>query len=1394
MVLDSTTPLPEELSESALLAALKQRGIYLSAANGRLKVNAPAGALDDSLKEVLRRRKPALLALLGQDARMRDEKPLVPLNTTGPIPLTAAQQSLWVAAQFTPESTAYSMPQAFLVEAPVSPDALRKAVAGLVRRHEILRTYFAINDGEVAQMLAEDGDLPVEFTDLSGMDPGSRDAAGDEILRAAAKKPFDLLQPPLLRIHLIRLDEQRHLIFINVHHIIADLHSLSILRSELLALYVSAENGQTAPLPPLPVQYRDYSIWERERLTEDLVQEQIAYWNAKLDGAPGSPVLPFARPRSAAPSFLGRTKTIEISKTVSDALSSLGREMGASLFMTLMAAFAVLLYRYSGETDFCVGMPITRRNRIETESLIGLFVNLLVLRAKPSGDLTFREFLAQVRETALEAYAHSDVPFQKIMEGLHAGSRNSSTPLFQVVFTLDPAADRLGESAPAINVHPGAAKFDLTLELVEECDGIHGAWEYSTDLFDDTSIEMLSRAFLSLLEGVVENADCSLRQFNLAGPASNPAPVEADYPRDSTIHEVFTRQAQLTPDAVALEWGDSTLTYAELDRKTNQLARFLQQNGAGKDSLVGLSMSRSPDAIVGMLAILKAGGAYVPLDPSYPKERLKHFLDDTNLAILLTLGTARSILPANKARVICLDKDWPEIGRQSDEPLETRGTAEDLAYVMYTSGSTGRPNGVLVTHRGVVRLVKNTNYAKLDETEVFLQFAPVAFDASTFEIWAPLLNGGRLALMPAEESTLGELGRAIERYGVTTLWLTAGLFHAIVDERIAILRPLRQLLAGGDVLSPKHVYRFLDEIPECRLINGYGPTENTTFTCCYTVPRDIPRRGSIPIGIPVSHTDVYLLDADLAPVAPGAPGELYFGGDGLARGYLNNPELTAEKFIPNPFSDRDGARLLRSGDLARYLPDGSLEFLGRKDTQVKINGFRIETGEIEAVLSGSSGIADAVVIAREDVPGRKYLAAYVVPVRGAETAHGHLLQLRKRLLKHLPAHMQPGTITVLQRLPLTANGKVDRAALPPPGHLVAGNERARTAPPDEMEARLLEIWEEVLGIRPIRVTDDFFNLGGHSVLALRLVAKIETEWGLRLPLSILLKAPTVEALARVLRQGSVSASWTSLVGIQVGGSRPPLFIVSGVGGNVVRFRDLARHLGGDQPVFALQPPGLDRRQPYITRLEDLAAHHVREIRAKQKTGPYHLAGYSFGGAVVFEMARQLEEQGQEIALVALLDAPEWHYAERALAALGWRHLLSRVAARIRKLIAGPGRIRYISERLKRLVRHTAIGVFRLLRMPLPARFVDIVDVNTHAVSRYRPRPFRGKVVLLKTRESSGIEGSDPTLGWSALAEGGVDVFDIPGNHEDLTTEPNVQFLAQILTSCLLAPAKTESIR
>lgn len=1391
MVLNSLNAHLAELSDADMLALLKERGIYLSAAGDRLKVNAPPGTLDEPLRAELLRRKQTILAILNHGLQGWDEKPLASTNTTGAIPLTAAQERLWVADRFSPGTAAYSMPQAFLIEAPVSPEILQGAADSLLRRHEVLRTYFSEQAGTPAQLLSKERTFPIAFTDLSSVAESEREGAARELIRAEARKPFDLRQPPLIRFHLIRLNERRHVIFLNVHHIIADLRSLAIIRNELTALYWSAMNGRQAELPSLPIQYRDYAIWEKGRLTGALVAEQLGYWKRKLEGAPQSPRLPFSRPRPATPSFQGATRSIAIPKDAADALAALARESGASLFMTLMAAFAVLLHRYSLETDFCLGMPITGRTRVETERLIGLFVNILILRCRPERELSFREFLAQVRETALEAYAHSDVPFQRVVNELNPGRADGNSPLVQIVFSLDPVTPEAEAQSASIDTQQGTAKFDLALQLTEGCDGICGILEYNTDLFEEASIEMFSKSFLSLLDHIVQDPACPLGRLNL-GMAPGSSGPRHSYPRELTISRLFEEQALRTPDATALVSADISITYGELNRRTNQLARFLREQGVSKESTIGIAMERSPEAIVAMLAILKAGGAYVPLDPAYPSERLKYFLEDANVTVLLTQDAVQAKVPHEKARVLCIDKDWPKIARESEEPLEASGTSDDLAYVMYTSGSTGKPKGVLIPHRGVIRLVKDAGYANLDESEVFLQFAPLAFDASTFEIWAALLNGGRLAVMPPQASSLDGLERAIQRYGVTTLWLTAGLFHAIVDERIQILKPLRQLLAGGDVLSPKHVRRFREEAPECRLINGYGPTENTTFTCCYTVPAGGPRRGSIPIGTPISNTTIYLLDANLGPVAPGAPGELYIGGDGLALGYLNNPALTDSKFVANPFSEEPGARLFRSGDSARYLPDGNLEFLGRTDSQVKINGFRIETGEIESVLSSCPDIADAVVIARQDIPGQKYLAAYVVLVRDAATGNGQLLGLRSLLLQSLPSFMQPATITVLERLPLTENGKVDRAALPVPRQSLPERNRARSTPADEVESRLLAIWEEVLGIRPIGLTDDFFTLGGHSVLALRVFAKIEAEWGLHLPLSMLLKAPTVERLAKALRQDNIADSWSSLVTIQSGNpgdARPPLYIVSGVGGNVVRFRELARHLGPDQPVFALQPPGLDGEQPYLTRLEDLAAHHVREIRAKQKNGPYHLAGYSFGGAVVFEMARQLDAQGEEAALVALLDAPEWHYSARVLAEMGWRRWLVRSKSRVKRLLFGPDRFGYLWDRLKRLGPRCVYTIYDFVGLPFPQRVGDIIDVNMRAVSAYRPKSYRGKIVLLRTAGDPALDGDDTTLGWGALAKGGVEVHEIPGNHEDLATEPNVQFLAQILTSCLRAAAK-----
>jgi amino acid adenylation domain len=787
--------------------------------------------------------------------------------------------------------------------------------------------------------------------------------------------------------------------------------------------------------------------------------------------------------------------------------------------------------------------------------------------------------------------------------------------------------------------------------------------------------------------------------------------------------------------------------------------------------------------VVGLLGILKAGGAYVPLDPAYPKERLAFMLEDTGARVVLTQESLSGSLPEGGFERVRLDADWPEIARESAENPPSRATADNLAYVIYTSGSTGTPKGVSIRHRSVVRLVRETDYATFGPEEVFLQFAPISFDASTFEVWGPLVNGARLVVMPPGLPSLEELGAAIKRHRVSTLWLTAGLFHQMVETQIDGLRGVRQLLAGGDVLSVPHVERVLRELPACRLINGYGPTENTTFTCCHTVRRDEPLGASVPIGRPIANTRVFILDHWCQPVPIGVPGELYIGGDGLARDYYRRPELTAQRFLPNPFGGEGDKRLYRTGDRARFRADGTIEFLGRFDDQVKIRGFRIEPGEIEAVLAAHPGVRESVVGAREDSSGERRLVAHVVPARGALLS-SH--ELRGWLKKQLPDYMVPSVFVMMKLFPLMPNGKVDRQALPAP------DLRARAgfvAPRDDLERRLAGIWEETLGVEPIGVRDNFFDLGGHSLLAARLVARIERAVGRSLPLVVLFDAPTIGRLANLFREEGWVPSWSSLVPIRREGSKVPLFCVHGVGGNVVGFRDLAKHLSPDQPFYGLQAVGFDGRQAPLTRVEDMARHYIKEIRIVQPEGPYHVAGASFGGTVAFEIARQLRAAGSEVGLVALIDTVATERettVSQSLKAYGkrmWFHLGN--------LLLQPGRLSYIrkkSKTLKRRIRsqlwRIAFHSYQVRSHRLPGTLQDVKESCYLAIRRYVPTPYSGRVTLFRAKKRSVADSPEVDLGWGSLAGGGVEIYEVPGDHESMLGKPHVAILAGKIQTCL----------
>ncbi|HZF10318.1 MAG TPA: amino acid adenylation domain-containing protein, partial [Thermoanaerobaculia bacterium] len=936
------------------------------------------------------------------------------------------------------------------------------------------------------------------------------------LAREEALRPFDLGRGPLLRATLLRLAEPRHLLLLTLHHIVADGWSMGILVRELGELYGAAAAGRPAVLPELPISYADFAVWQREWLAGGALAEPLAWWREHLAGAPAVLDLPLDRPRPPVPSFRGAHLPVRLPADLSRALAVYGRTRGATPFMVLSAAFAALLSRLSGAEDLVVGSPVANRERPEVSGLIGFFVNTLALRHDLSGDPAFAGFLDRVRTGTMAALAHQDVPFERLVEELAPERDLRHTPLFQVFFALQNAP--VGPLAlPGLALEPlllsnGRAKFDLSLALAEAVDGLAGSFEYATDLFDAATVERLAARFERLLAGALERPETRLSELPLLSAEEREQLVVdwaarvSDYPREATLDGLFAEVAAHRPDAVALVDGERQLSYGALAARAGHLAGRLRALGVAPEVRVGLLLPRSLEMVVATLAVLRAGGVYVPLDPTHPEERLAFLLSDTGAPVVVTIASLRATLPALETAVLCLDR---EAGREpGSAAFASRTVAESLAYVMYTSGSTGVPKGVAVRHRGVVRLVRDSDYARLGREDVVALVSNTAFDAATFEIWGALLNGGRLVVIePAAVLPPAVFAARLAREGVTLLSLTIALFNRMVWEAPEALRNLRSLYFGGEAADAEAVARLVALGPPERLIHLYGPTEITCFATWYRVPGvpGAPGAPALPIGRPLANTAVYLLGRHLEPVAAGAPGEIWLGGDGLARGYLDRPDRTAERFVPAPFGAA-GERLYRTGDRARFRPNGEIEFLGRLDAQVKIRGFRIEPGEVEAALLRQSGVTAAVVVVREE-GGEKRLAAYYV---GAPEP----AELRAALRRALPEYLVPAALVPLPELLLNPNGKIDRRALPVPPELGEGT--AGEAPRTAVEARLAAIWCELLGRTRVGRSEDFFALGGHSLLATRLLSRLQTAFGVELPLLQLFESPTLsEQAARV---------------------------------------------------------------------------------------------------------------------------------------------------------------------------------------------------------------------------------------------------------------------------------------
>jgi amino acid adenylation domain-containing protein len=1335
-----------------------------------------------------------------QTAQGIQAPPLTLADRRQALPLSFAQQRLWFFDQLEPGNLFYNLPNAIRLTGNMDLGALERAVREIVRRHESLRTTFASKNGQPYQVIDPNPTVTLPVIDINGAPECERETQAKELATQEARKSFDLGKGPLVRVTLLRLTPQEHVLLLTMHHVISDGWSMGgVFFRELAMLYRAFAAGEPSPLPELPIQYADFAVWQRHWLRGEVLDNQIGYWKKQLAHVPALE-LATDWPRPAEQRFHGDFQATSLPPELMEKLQALGQKEGATLFMVLLAGFKAMLSRYSGQDDVAVGTPIAGRNHAEIEGLIGFFVNTLVLRTDLSGDPTFRELLGRVRDTCLGAYDHQDVPFEKLVEELQPRRDMSRSPLFQVMFVL--------QNAPKTSMQLGdltisrqeadknvTSRYDLTLSVTESKRGLGVVVKYKTDLFDAATMKRFLEHYRTLLEGAVAHPEKPLSALTLLDESERRQVLvewnrtEADYPLDRCVHQLIEAHALQTPDAVALAFQGQTLTYRELDRRANRLANYLRGLGVGLEDRVGLCLDRSFEMIVGMLGVHKAGAAYVPLDAAQPPERLEFILRDAEVKMLLTDQRAGGVNPPVRQGVdtprspglVYLDTDWPAIAQQSDQAPTSRAGPDNLAYVIFTSGSTGQPKGVLVEHRGLTNVVcDHIRQMGIGPDTRTLQFVFPHFDAAQGEIYRILCAGATLCLAPAETLLPGPGFAELLRDQHITLASIPPAFLA-AQPGADQLPALRTLVVGGEAILPEVAARWGKGR---RLFNGYGPTETTIGS---TLATDWDLNRPPPLGRPIANTQVYVLDSRMQPAPVGVPGELYIGGAGVARGYLHQPELTAARFIANPFSARPGARLYRTGDRVRWLFDGALEFLGRVDEQIKIRGFRIEPGEIEVVLGQHPAIRDHTVVAREDTPGDKRLVAYVVAQPPAPSAS----ELRSYLKEKLPEYMVPSAFVFLDVLPRKAHGKVDRRALPAPEKSRAGADTAFRPPRDDIERQLVQLWEQSLGIDQVGLDDNFFELGGHSLLAVQLIEQIKEQFGQKLPVATLFRHPTLEDLAAVLRQKGTTAADSPLVAIQPHGSQPPLFVVHPAEGNVLCYADLARKLGTDQPLYGFQARGLDGEQPPHPRIEEMAADYVQLMRGVQPRGPYLLGGWSTGGLIALEMAQQLLAQGESVALLALLDTHLPSAEKKPPKIDPARRMLE--FAQEKGLDLGPDdflKLRPEEQLTRFLEKARAANVFppglgeeQIHR--LQRRSSRTFQAQVEAVQQYVARNYPERITLFRCSETQRQDADDqgPKLGWDRLAAD-VELYMVPGTHETMIREPQVNVLAEQLRACL----------
>jgi amino acid adenylation domain-containing protein len=1293
---------------------------------------------------------------------------------------------MWLLDRLYPRSPVHNVVTAFRIDGALDVAALRAALEIIVARHDALRTTFRLAGSEPRAHLQAAIGCEVRVVAVS---PEECEAAID----AEVCTPFDLERGPLFRFLLLAVRPTSHVFVMSFHHVISDRRSVRIVLAELEQLYAMIVAGDPAPtLEPLPL-YAEIVRRQRERLNGGHLARLRAYWSAQLAGPLPTLELPTDKPRPAERRLEAGCCIASLDPGLIGRVRELGRTEGASLLATALTAFSVLLHRYTGQDDLLIGTPFSGRLDPQAERVFGCFINTLPIRVQIDPRTGFRSLLYAVRERLAGAARHQELPLEMLIDDLEIVRTPSLPPLYQVLFTRENTAEqklRLGDRdaqgmfCPYRGVH-----VDLRWSIVGEEDDLSIAVGYDRALFRRESIDRMIGHYLTLLGAIVDDPECAIaalplldasqRRQMLVGWNATAAP----YDGDRCVHERFAAIVRRTPDAPAVIFEDRTLTYRELDAHSNRLAHALRASGIGRGTPVAVAVERSFEMIVGVLAILKAGGAYVPLDPTYPDERLQQILSDCAPPAILTQRHLRPRLPET-AVVLVLDAEGAELAHfPPDVPPPNVTDPDQAAYIVYTSGSTGRPKGVAVPHRAIMRLVTGTDYVPFGPDLSIAQVSNFSFDAATFELWGSLLHGSRLVIVPQE--VLLEPARFIallEEQRIGAMFVTSAFFNQIAGLSPDAFGGVAHLLVGGEALDLRMVRRVLAARRPGRLLNAYGPTETTTFACTFDVDELAEDATSVPIGRPIANTRTYILDKNRQPVPIGVPGELYIGGPGVAVGYLNAPELTASKFIADPFSADPPGLLYRTGDLVRYRADGAIEFLGRLDHQVKVRGFRIELGEIEAALQGHPDVREAVVVVREDTPNDKRLVAYVV-AGGVDHA-----ALRAFLAKKLPEYMLPAATVILDRFPLTANGKVDRKALPSPSRPQGSSCTPPAEPRTPLEVQLAAIWEDVLNRAPIGRDENFFELGGNSLLAIQTIARIERATGTSVPVRMFFERPTIGLLAEAIVSGRPSVRRARYVAVRQAGTRRPFFLLHGYFDGGLYAVNLSRHLGPEQPFYALHPHDSDGAdEPIPPTIEAMAEDHYRVIRTIQPHGPYALGGFCNGAHVAYEIARMMRDAGERVDVLAIFST---RAPARSL------HLRKAVAffARVRGLSRDQEVLSYLAWR--RRAGHLTPKRFLplLLRRltsarvgggsagaaadgetpesaPLEYRFDGRGFAYADAISRYAPGPYDGTITLVWGREAYD-PSDDPVKAWSAFAKR-VEFHLVPGganssltNHAD----------------------------